>query len=168
MITSDYDIKYQRWRVRAVWCVSVLFAMCWNMLPLTVVWQWIFPDALLLVCLFWTIKDDSPRSLITVCLLGLLMDLATGALLGLHAFGYVIVIFIAARFRKVLSSLPIWQQGFFVTLLVMANQCLQWVVLQYIGLSMSAWCLLSPWVAGYLIWPLLVVALQAGLSRRQY
>ncbi len=166
MITSDYDIMHQRWRTRTVWCLSILLAMCWNLLPFPMVWQWVCPDALLVTFLFWAIMDDTPRGLIAVCLLGLLMDLAMGSLLGLHALGYVIVVFIAVRWRKILRTLPFWQQGFFVALLILLNQCLQWVVLKQVNLPMSAWCLLSPWIAGYVMWPLLVARLQASLSRR--
>ena len=166
MITSDYDIRHQRWRTRCVWCISLLVAMIWNLIPSSPMWHAVVPDGVFLVLLYWSLMDSTPRGLISVFIIGLLVDLSVGSVLGLHAMIYTLILFIVLRWRKILSALPIWQQGLVVALLVLLFNCLQWVVYIQIGLSMSAWYWLSPWVAGYLIWPLLVVGLQSVMLRR--
>ncbi|MBV53287.1 MAG: rod shape-determining protein MreD [Coxiellaceae bacterium] len=166
MITSDYDIHRQKWRIRCIWCLSLLVAMMWNVIPRSHVWHAVLPDGVFIVLIYWFLIDNTPRGLVSVFFIGLLTDLSLGSLLGLHAMIYSIMMFAVLRWRKVLSALPIWQQGLVVALLVVLFNGLQWTVFAQVGLSMSAWSWLSPWIAGYCIWPLLVVGMQAVMLRR--
>ncbi len=166
MITSDFDIAIRRRRILWLYSISVVAAMCWNILPRVPVWQAILPDGVLIVLLFWTIDDDTPRGLWQVFVIGLLVDLVMGSLLGMHAFGYLIIIFIANRWRKVLASLPVWQQSLAVASLMGGFSAIQWLIQCQLGLSGPLWWLLSPGFAGFVIWPLLMNSLRALVSRR--
>ena len=60
--------------------------------------------------------------------LGLLMDVANGALLGQHAFAYSVLAFAAAQFSRRILWFTIWPQALHAFLLLFASQLLMLLV----------------------------------------
>ncbi|HBX59444.1 MAG TPA: rod shape-determining protein MreD, partial [Methylophaga sp.] len=49
---------------------------------------------------------------------GLVMDVVTGGILGIHAFAYALVIYLVGRLHLQIRQYPLWQQAFTILSLV--------------------------------------------------
>ena len=75
--------------------VTFVAAAMLNMMPWTGLAAWLRPDFVALVLLYWIIDQPRLVGFTAAFTLGLLMDVAEGALLGQHALSYTILAYAA-------------------------------------------------------------------------
>lgn len=69
------------------------------------------PALALLLAIYWTQFLPGGFSLIAAVILGLLLDILSGALLGQHACAFVLICFTVTKLRDSLRLFPMWQQS---------------------------------------------------------
>jgi len=79
---------------------TLVAAAMLNMLPWTGWALWLRPDFVALVVLYWVIEQPHRLGFTAAFLLGLLMDVAEGALLGQHALAYSILVYGGILFHR--------------------------------------------------------------------
>lgn len=128
---------------------SLLFALILEMVPISR--DWIMPDFVALVLVFWNIRQPRLVGMGAAWLLGLLTDIQSGSLLGEHALAYTLLSYFAITIhRRVLWFTVGWQTIHILPLFIAAH-------LITIGLRMMEGGQLPPWPI--FLEPLLTVAL---------
>jgi rod shape-determining protein MreD len=93
------------------------------------------------------------------------LDVATGTLLGHHALGLSVVVYVAVELHARVRSFPLWQQALLVWLLLVLERLLALWVLGATGQPMPSLTYWWPTFVGLLLWPWLTVVLR-DLARR--
>ena len=126
------------------------------------------PYFIALVLIYWTVEGSFRFSLGTGFLLGLYLDIATASLLGQHALGLVIMIYLVQRFRARLRFFPPWQQALSIFALLINDRIIRLWISSLLGEPVPDWDYwLSP-IVGMVIWPWLFLLLdRIRADRRQ-
>ncbi len=139
---------------------SLIAAMMLNMMPLPDGIQWLRPEWVLMVTVYWVLALPYRVSVAFAWIIGLLLDALYGTLLGEHALALVLVAYIAAKFHRQVRVFPLWQQAMFMMFVVFAYQAIL-VWLQ--GLNgehlLSMWYWLGAITSG-LFWPFVFLTLR--------
>ena len=101
--------------------LSLIAALLLNLLPWSGAWQWIKPDFVALVVLYWCIEQPRKVGFVSAWMMGLFMDVADGTLLGQHALAYSILAYagiVLHRRVRMFSGTP---QVVHVLLLLLLN-----------------------------------------------
>ena len=69
------------------------------------------PDWVALVLIYWVIALPHRVGVVTAWVMGLMMDILIGSLIGQHALGYIIIVYIAASLYQRLRMFSVWQQA---------------------------------------------------------
>ncbi len=148
---------------------SLLVAMVLSIIPLPEIVEPLRPYWVALVLIFWCLETQGIITLGAAFLVGLGLDLLTGSLLGMHALGLVIMIYLVTRFRARLRFFPPWQQALSVLALLVNDRIIVVWIISLRGDSLpSAAYWLAP-VVGMLVWPWLFLLLDRyrGASRHR-
>jgi rod shape-determining protein MreD len=144
---------------------SLAIAFCVNLLP----WQGtallVRPDFLLIVLIYWCMEEPRRVGSATAFSLGILMDIAEGALTGQNAMVYSLSAYLALNFRLRILSFDRGLQILHVFPILLLGQgvfALQQLVINT-PFPGGAYFLRS--VLGMLIWPIICWALE--IPRRQ-
>ena len=123
------------------------------------------PDWLALVIVYWTLALPDRVGLSTAFFVGLLADVISGSLLGLHAMGLVMVASFALAAYQRIRMLAVWQQATIVFLILTLVQIVSVLItVQLSGRAFSWLTFLIPLVSA-LVWPWIFLGLRA-LRRR--
>ena len=106
--------------------LTTLLALLFNLLP----WRDVsgLPDLLALVITFWCIHQPRRMGIGAAWALGLMMDVANGALLGQHAFSYAVLAFGAVQLNRRILWFGLWPQALHVLMLLVCSQLLMLAV----------------------------------------
>ncbi len=127
------------------------------------------PDWVGLVLIYWCLALPDRIGIFYGWLVGLLLDVLTSSLLGLHALALCLVAYLSLRIHQQIRVYPLWQQALAVMILLSVHQLvLLWVngILGRPGPGFSYWV---PPVIGAVLWPLIfsiLRALRLGFSVR--
>lgn len=147
--------------------LSLALAFALTLMPLPAVFGPMRPYWVALVLIYWNLEAGSLRHLGQAFLIGLALDLATGTLLGQHALGLVVLVFLLERFRARIRFFPPWQQAAAVLALLLNERVIQlWIIM----LMDNAWPPWTWWLAplvGVICWPWLFLLLDALRQRRR-
>jgi len=145
--------------ISAYW-ITVIVAMILSILPLPVDVNSFNPDWVLLVLIYWTLALPEKTGVFNAWILGLLVDVLTGRLLGLHALDYALICYVCISSHKRLRQYPIPQQSLFIFFFLLFSQILTfWIenIRGNIELNFSFW---FPVLTGTLFWPLIYSGLR--------
>lgn len=132
---------------------SLTLGLLLNFLP-TAHWPGV-PDWVALVLTFWCIRETRYVGMGWAFALGLCMDVADGAVLGQHAFAYVLLAYTATRQARRILWFPLAQQAIQVLPMLVAAQVIQLVLRLLAGAEFPGWgFLLGPALATLLWIPL--------------
>ncbi len=130
--------------------LSLIVALLLNFLP-TAHWPGM-PDWVALVLCFWSVREFRRVGMGWAFVLGLLMDVADGAVLGQHCFAYVLLAFLAASQSRRLLWFPLLQQALQVLPLLLLTQVIQVLMRLAVGAEFPGWSyFIGPLVAS-LLW----------------
>lgn len=145
--------------------LSLLLALALSIVPLPTVLAIAKPAWPLLVLIYWSMAFPGRVGILTAFVVGLLLDVLHQQLLGQHALGYALAIFIVLQIYPQLRVFPVWQQAVFVAFLVTLVQLIRLWVLGATGFPPGSWWFWSPVLTSALLWPL-VYHLLRDLRRR--
>lgn len=148
--------------------LTIIAAILLSMLPLPAFIETFKPYWVALVMIYWSLETRSSISLGLAFLVGILVDIFSGSLLGLHALSLVVMVFLVQRFRSRIRFFPPWQQALSILGLLVNDR----IILIWIGAllgeplpTLSYWL---PPLIGMAFWPwlfLLLDSLRANARR---
>ena len=115
------------------------------------------PDFMLVTLLYWVLRAPNLCNVGTAWLAGLLVDLATGSLLGQHALSFTITAYLALSFQRRLVLFSPWQlAGYMVGLLAIERLFILLLKL-FEGNESPGFGYFWPIISGLMLWQLLVL-----------
>lgn len=129
---------------------SLIVALLLNFLP-TSNWPGV-PDWVALVLCFWSVREFRRVGMGWAFILGLLMDVADGAVLGQHCFAYVLLAYFSASLSRRLLWFPLFQQALQVLPLLLMTQVIQLLMRLAVGADFPGWGFLIGPVIASLLW----------------
>lgn len=130
--------------------LSLIVALLLNFLP-TAHWPGV-PDWVALVLCFWSVREFRKVGMGWAFVLGLLMDVADGAVLGQHCFAYVLLAYLTASLSRRLLWFPLLQQALQVLPLLILCQAVQLAMRLLVGGDFPGWSyFVGPLIAS-LLW----------------
>ncbi len=137
-------------------CVAMLLAI----LPMPEWARPYRPQWVTLVLLYWAIALPHRVGVGSGFVVGIVLDVLTGALLGQHALGLSVVTFIAIQLHQRIRVFPFWQQSLgILVLLVIEHLLALWVIGATRGVAPGLTYWTVPLI-GALLWPWIFVTLR--------
>ena len=115
------------------------------------------PDFMLVVILYWLLRAPNLCNVGTAWIAGLLVDLATGSLLGQHALSFSIAAFIALSYQRRLVLFNTWQLVGYVAALLTFERVLILLLKLFEGNESPGWHYFWPIITGLLLWQLMIL-----------
>jgi rod shape-determining protein MreD len=108
--------------------ISFLIAALLTSIPLPKFLQWIWPQWLILVMMFWILNLPGHVGFGTAFVIGLLLDALSGSMLGEHSLALVIVTYFLLKFNNKLAFNRIGAQSIIIfTLTILYLALLYWI-----------------------------------------
>ena len=139
--------------------LSVVGGLLLSLAPLPVALAPFKPFWIALVVIYWALEQPEHMGLGRAFLLGLLCDLATGAMLGEQALRLTIIVFIVLRFRSRMRFFPMLQQSMAVFALLANDRVIALVLRVLSGAGWPDWSFWGAPLIGTLFWPWLFLLL---------
>ena len=154
---------------RSLIFLTIVMAILLSLIPLPDLMMPFKPYWLALVIIYWSLETQDMISMGLAFLVGLVLDIVSGSLLGLHALSLVVMVFLVQHFRPRLRFFPPWQQALSVLgLLVNDRIILIWITV-LLGEPLPTWQYWLPPLLGMALWPWLFLLLdRARAVTRQY
>jgi len=134
---------------------TLLAAVMLNLLP----WQGVAllarPDFVLLILLYWVVHQPLRIGMGVAWALGIVMDVADGALLGQYALAYTVTIFLALALHRRIQAFGLWPQASHIGILLLVSQALLLLVHMISGADFIGWRFFLASVSGTMLWPAL-------------
>ena len=148
--------------------VALAVAFLLTLLPMPELLEPLRPYWVALVLIYWAMEVADPLPLGAAFLVGLLLDLLTASLMGLHALSLLIMVYLVRRFRARIRFFPPWQQAVAVLALLVNDRIILLWTLLLLGEPLPTWRYWLAPLVGMALWPWVFLALdQARLARRQ-
>jgi len=139
----------RRWVVVA----TIGVAMLLTLLPLPAWLEPLRPYWVALVMIYWCLETVGLIGLGMAFATGLILDLLTASLLGLHALSLVILVYLATRFRARIRFFPPWQQALAVLVLLLNDRVIVLWVISLRGEPLPSIDFWAAPIVGTAIWP---------------
>ena len=149
--------------------LTIIAAVLLSLLPLPDVLLPFKPYWVAMVVIYWALETHDMVGMGLAFLTGLLVDILSGSLMGMHALSLVIMVFLVKRFRSRLRFFPPWQQAISVLGLLVNDRIILIWITALLGESMPTWQYWLAPLVGMAIWPWLFLLLdrtRAGVRRR--
>ncbi len=111
------------------------------------------PDWVTLVLIYWAMASPSKIGVTMAWFAGLLLDVSYGTLMGQHAVGLVLVIYIIHLQHQRLRVASLLQQAIVIFFLLLLKQLLTLWVDGMLGRAPDSWLYFMPTVTSTLLWP---------------
>lgn len=141
--------------------MSILVALCLSVAPLPLSMSIARPEWLALMVIFWVLHIPERFGVLSAWSLGLLLDGLEGTLIGLHGLAFAMIAYIALKLYQRVRMYALWQQALLVFVLILIKQLLNQWVFSLAGYPFRDLSFLLPALTSALIWPGLVLLMQA-------
>ena len=111
------------------------------------------PDWVTLVLIYWAMALPTRIGVTIAWFAGLLLDVSYGTLMGQHAVGIVLVIFVIHKQHQRLRVASLLQQAIVIFFLLLIKQLLTLWVDGMLGRAPDSWLYFMPTVTSTLLWP---------------
>ncbi len=136
--------------------ITLLFAILLMLVPLPDTLRYARPEWVVMTLIYWAMALPQRVSIGVAWLTGLVMDVVTGGILGIHAFAYALVIYLVGRLHLQIRQYPLWQQAFIILSLVFLVHFI--VMLSApINFSWNHWLTV---LSSTLVWPIVYAVLR--------
>ena len=132
---------------------TMVFALMLHMLPLPDWLTYARPEFVTLVVMYWVLAMPERIGVTIAWCVGLLLDVTQGAILGQHALGLVVVIFILQLEYQRIRVFSLVQQALVVFVLLLIKQVLVLWVYGLVGHAPSLQLYFLSSLIGAIIWP---------------
>lgn len=139
--------------------VTLIVGLMLSIVPLPELIEPFRPDWLALLAIFWAMHLPRTWSIGTAWIIGIVLDVSYGTLLGQHALGLCVIVFITVRFHLLMRVFPLSQLSATVFALLALYQFLLFWVNGVAGVTAPLITYWAPVVIGTLIWPFLYMFL---------
>ena len=140
--------------------LTIIAAFMLAMMPLPD-WAIAFrPDWVTLVLIYWTMALPASIGVTIAWLAGLMLDVSHSALLGQHALGLVLVIYIIHTQHQRLRVASLVQQALVIFFLLLLKQALVLWVSGIMGHAPDTWLYFMPSLTSALLWPWVYIILR--------
>ena len=140
--------------------LTIIAAFMLAMMPLPD-WAIAFrPDWVTLVLIYWTMALPASIGVTVAWLAGLMLDVSHSALLGQHALGLVLVIYIIHTQHQRLRVASLVQQALVIFFLLLLKQALVLWVSGIMGHAPDTWLYFMPSLTSALLWPWVYIILR--------
>lgn len=140
--------------------LTFIFAFMLTIMPLPE-WAQVFrPDWVTLVLIYWVMALPASIGVTIAWFLGLLLDVAHGAILGQHAFGLVLVAYIVYNQHQRLRLGSLLQQSIVIFFLLILKQLMVLWVSGIVGRAPDIGLYFAPSLIGGLLWPWVYIILR--------
>jgi rod shape-determining protein MreD len=156
-------------RVRpGVIILTLAVAIVLTLVPLPLNLDLLRPYWVALVLIYWGLETQDRVTLGMAFSIGLLLDILTGSLLGLHALSLVILVYLITRFRARLRFFPTWQLALSIFALLLNDRIILLWIVSLRGDPVPSLSFWLPPIAGTLLWPVVFLLLDRvrGAMRR--
>lgn len=114
------------------------------------------PDFMLVVLIYWLFRAPNLCNVGTAWFVGLLVDLATGSLLGQHALTFTITAFIGLSYQRRLVLFNAWQLTAYVLALLVFERVAILLLKLFSGNDSPGWYYFWPIVTSMLLWQCMI------------
>lgn len=114
------------------------------------------PDFMMVVLLYWLLRAPNLCNVGTAWLAGMLVDLATGSLLGQHALSFCFTAYVALSYQRRLVLFNKGQLLAYVALLLIIQRVVILLLKLFAGNEGPGWLYLIPIVTGLVLWQLML------------
>ena len=121
-----------------------------------------------LVLVYWVVVVPQPTGLLTAWIVGLLLDVLLGSVLGAHALGLTIMVFVTLQVRGILSLYPLWQEALALVPIWMLYAFIMFWIDGATGHRADPWLHWLPIVTTGLCWPPAFALMKALAARTQH
>lgn len=150
-----------------VYSASLLLALLLQLIKLPDFLTAARPMWLPLVLAYWALTEPRVSALLGAFIMGLFSDVLFGAVLGQHALGLVLVVYLVTRLRSIFALFPLWQ----ATLALIPT----WLVFAFTlfwidgatGHQANIWLRWLPVISTTLFWPLIYSVMEILMGRRE-
>lgn len=111
------------------------------------------PDWVTLVLIYWAMALPSKIGVTVAWFAGLFLDVSYGTLMGQHAVGMVLVIFVILQQHQRLRVASLLQQAIVIFVLLLIKQLLTLWVDGMLGRAPDSWFYFMPTITSTLLWP---------------
>lgn len=111
------------------------------------------PDWVTLVLIYWAMAMPSRIGVTVAWFAGLLLDVSYGTLMGQHALGLVLVIYVIHMQHQRLRVASLLQQAIVILILIFIKQLLILWVDGMLGRAPHSWLYFMPTLTSTLLWP---------------
>jgi rod shape-determining protein MreD len=150
---------------RGLFFLTVITAALLSLLPVPEMLLPFKPYWVALVMIYWSLETTDMVSLGLAFLIGLLFDILSSSLMGLHGLSLVVMVFLVQRFRSRLRFFPPWQQALSVLGLLVNDRIILIWITALLGESMPTWQYWLPPLVGMVLWPWLFLLLDRIRAR---
>ena len=154
----------ERWGLWGV-LLTLAIAMFLTILPMPAGLEDFRPQLVTLTLIFWCLTLPARVGVFWGFGTGLALDVLTASLLGEQALGMSLVAYVAIKLHARIQLFPLWQQSFFVWLLLLAERLLTLWILGATGEPMPTLTYWLPTLIGLLLWPWLSAVLSLVARR---
>jgi rod shape-determining protein MreD len=139
---------------------TLVTAAMLNVLPWSGWVRWLRPDFVALVVLYWCIWQPRRIGFATAFMLGLLMDVADGALFGQHALAYSILAYAGIVLHRRVRMFTLTPQVVHVIPLLLLNDVIVLAIRSLAGADFPGYRYFIGSFVGGALWPLISVLLK--------
>jgi rod shape-determining protein MreD len=146
--------------------LTLVLALLVDLVPMPQWLSWVWPDLVALVLVYWGVFQPYRLGLLPAWGMGLLMDVADGALFGQHALAYAALMYGAIFLHRRIQMFPLGFQVAHVAALLLAERCLQLLVRLVAGEEFPGIGFFGGSLTAAALWPVLVVVVKMPLRPR--
>lgn len=139
-------------RFKGAIIVSFIIALALTIMPLSEEWKLWRPEWIALTLIHWGLLLPKKISLLLAWFVGLLVDVLYGSILGQHALGYTLVLFMALRLRPHLLVDSVFHQLFLLILTLGSFLLINLWILGITGNTPTAWVYWYPIGSSAIVW----------------
>lgn len=152
--------------ILVIW-LTLLIGLCIQIIPWSPEYNMFKPHLLMLIMAYWLIALPHRIGMGMAFLLGIILDLFSGSLLGIHAFIFSCVAYLLMFKFQLIRNLALWQQSIIIFAVSLCYNILVFLfqVSIYHTITISPLILVSSFVDGVL-W--IVIYLFLRLIRRNF
>ncbi len=118
------------------------------------------PDWIGMILIYWCIAVPQRVGIASGWLVGIIYDILTDTLLGLHALSFCVLAYIASKLHRRIRIFPWWQQASVVGILVALVHLPEVWILGMLGQPPIGWSFLHPSVTSIVLWRWLFIILR--------
>lgn len=133
--------------------VSLVLAFVITLLPFKAEWDLYRPEWLALTFIHWGLVSPNKSSLLLAWFVGLMVDALYGSIIGQHALGFTIVLFLTLRMRSRLLLDSVIQQIFLLCFVLGTYLLINLWILGITGNSPKGWDYWFTVASSIIVWP---------------